>query len=327
MRKVCLFKSSSNDPTFNLALEQYLFEKKKNEIYIYLWQNDHTVVIGRYQNIFEEVDMDYAKEQDIRIVRRDTGGGAVYHDLGNLNYSFIVDSESDSLKYCSCLLGDVLNEFGIKYCFEGRNDILVDGFKVSGTAQHENDGKILHHGTLLVDSNLEVMQRVLTRNNKISDSKSTKSNPHRVGNLAALAPQPVRVNDIITTFEEVTGCHPRTFEENDGRKVDRIEELIRDKYSNDKWTFGFQPEFNFKNTKRFSSGSVSIDAHIENNIIQSINFSGDFFALKDIDELEMILVGCKLSDDLVSILDKHKGGEYIKGVSSAELAGMIQLTF
>ncbi len=188
MDSVFYYIFDSVDPFYNLALEQLLMElKPKGDIYVLLWQNDNTVVVGRHQNTFEEVDIGFAKQQNIKIVRRNSGGGAVFHDLGNINYSFIVDySEKDrNLNFClKEILGFVLDKIDIQYNFTGRNDIVTPKGKISGCAVYNTNDKTLFHGTLLVNSNLDILKKVLTRNNKISDNISVKSNNNRVCNIS-----------------------------------------------------------------------------------------------------------------------------------------------
>jgi lipoate-protein ligase A len=316
MNRVYLYQTDSNDPAINLAIEQYLFENKKSgDILFYLWQNDNTIVIGRYQNLYEEVNMEFVREHGIKIVRRDTGGGAVYHDLGNLNYSFITDSDHDALAVCISTLCKVLERFGIDYAMEGRNDILVNGFKISGTARYETDGKILYHGTLLINSNLQVIQNALTRSNKITDSKTTKSNPRKVGNLADFSKEYINVERVKQAFCDELMVQAETVSADNLR----VKELAETKYADKKWTYGFQPAFNYRNEKKYSSGNVCVLAHIEQGQIMTIRFSGDFFSSKDISELEKKLAGIDVSRQLNMFLRKNADG-YIAGISGADLA-------
>lgn len=304
-------RGDSTDAAHNLALEQYLFESKKpEESIIFLWQNDNAVVVGRYQNVFEEVDIDYAKSVGAKIVRRITGGGAVYHDLGNLNYSFIIRNEEE-LKVCSEILMNALYGLGLNVYFEGRNDIFLDGYKISGCASYREKNKILHHGTLLIDSNLKILERVLTRKNKI-DSKSVKSQPKQVQNITSFIPD----ISVETVMRAIT-AKGKILEDNP-----RISELIHTRYSNEQWTYGFPPSFNYKNSKKYEAGQVCVNADIAAGKIQDIKFSGDFIALRNIEELEEQLKGYSIFelDDFI-----HNAGDgFMLGIEGKDLALLFQ---
>ena len=282
------YRSWNTDSAYNLATEQYLFETKKpEEIIIFLWQNDNVVVVGRYQNVFEEVDIAYANRIGAKIVRRITGGGAVYHDLGNLNYSFIVGNDEE-LKSCNGILMNAFNQLGLNAQFEGRNDIFIDGYKISGCASCRENGRVLHHGTLLVNSDLNVLERVLTRSNKIVSSKSVKSKPKQVQNLSSFL-KDISVERVI---QAICGQEKIIEIENNAR----INELAHSKYSNREWTYGFPPKYSYKNSRKFETGHVCVNADIEAGLIKDVKFSGDFIALRNIEELEEQLKGYSISE-------------------------------
>ncbi len=303
-------RSWNTDPAHNLASEQILFETKKpEEIIIFLWQNNNTVVVGRYQNVFEEVNTAYAHSVNAKIVRRITGGGAVYHDLGNLNYSFIVENDGE-LKSCKTLLKNAFNKLGLNVKFEGRNDIFIDGYKISGCASCRENGKILYHGTLLVNSDLDVLERVLTRNNKIF-SKSVKSNPKRVKNISSF----ISNINIETVIKAVCGGE-KILEVADSH---RTAELINNRYANDKWTYGFPPGYVYRNARHYGSGQVCVNADIQDGRIRDIKFSGDFIALRNIEELENSLINKVFSSSLKNFLDIHGNG-FILGLQGSDIA-------
>lgn len=237
MRDIKLYVSKLIDPTWNLALEQFLFEEKEdNEFIILLWQNDKTVVIGRYQNACEEVDMSYAEEHGITVVRRDTGGGAVYHDLGNINYSFIVNQESE-ITYCNNVITDVFAMAGVQIEYGGRNDIFVNGYKVSGTAKHQDKTRILYHGTMLLESDLSMLKRVLTRKTKKMPGWSIKSVENVVANLNTITGKKYTEEDIIKFFEKTLGVSSQILQEKDIKCNHRIATLRTQKYANEKWNY------------------------------------------------------------------------------------------
>lgn len=314
MKKISVYRTSSTDPSYNLALEQFLFEKKApGEILVILWKNDRAVIVGRYQNVSEEVNLKFAKLHDIHIVRRVSGGGAVYHDLGNLNYSFIVDLKSQDLNYCKDVLRGALAQLGITYEPQGRNDIFIDGHKVSGTAQHIEADKVVYHGTLLINSDLGIMRKVLTRNNKVADTRSTKSRPAKVGNLCDLIPEDICVDIVERAIQEEFGVKDadRVTESDEAR----INEIIEERYGNEEWNYGFPMEYNQTYFRRFPSGGVRLSSRISDGVIQSMEISGDFIAKKDIGEMEKLFIGLRVDEDIKAILHHRKAGDYIEGIS------------
>lgn len=318
MKQIKYFHTTSLDPFHNLAWEQYLFEKKaKGEIYVLLWQNQNTVVIGRYQNAYEEVDLDYAQKNDIKIVRRNSGGGAVFHDIGNLNYTFITDPGCSDLDFCIDMLSNVLGEYGIQYEFAGRNDISVNGYKVSGSAQHIENGVLLHHGTLLVNSNMGMLTNVLTRNTKISQSSAKKSVSRKVSNLCDLIDVEISVDRIIHSFIEQLRQYDCDFSNIVDEK--RIGVLSEDKFKTMEWTFAFAPMFDYKSSRRFQSGTLCVYARILNGIISDLKFTGDFFALKSIQELEELIIGSSLGASLLHTLENVNAGDFIKGITAEDI--------
>ena len=192
------YESESFDPAWNLALEEYVFEKMpQNDSYFIPWQNDNTIVVGKNQNTFEEINETYVKENNITVVRRLSGGGAVYHDLGNLNYTFITDSSNNEIdfnRFCGLLIG-TLNKYGVIAKSSSRNDITIDGRKFSGNAQYIKNGRVMHHGTILFDSDLDVVKKALKVKEKHIESKSQKSIRSEVINLCEVLPKGIALNE------------------------------------------------------------------------------------------------------------------------------------
>ena len=184
MKNNYLIVNESTDPAYNLALEEYLLLHFTEGRIVMLWQNDNAIIIGRHQNLSEEIDKDYTREQGIKVVRRTTGGGAVYHDLGNLNYSFIADYEpGGSMQEFADAAVEALRSLGVRAKFGGKNDILIDGKKISGTAQRICGNRMLFHGCLLFDSDLSRLDRSLRARPEKYSSRAVKSARSRVGNL------------------------------------------------------------------------------------------------------------------------------------------------
>ena len=184
--RVIYLETGSQDPAYNLAFEEYVLSHRLEGDYLILWQNDNTVVIGRNQNTEEEIDRAFVEAHGVRVVRRSTGGGAVYHDLGNFKYSFITEAreaENLTMEHFTQPVVSALRGLGLQAKASGRNDILVEGRKVSGTAQRLLNGRLLHHGTLLFDTNSDMVARALQADPEKFRSKSAKSVRSRVGNI------------------------------------------------------------------------------------------------------------------------------------------------
>ena len=184
--KVLYLETGSQDPAFNLAFEEYVLTNRKEGEYLLLWQNDNTIVIGRNQNAEAEINRAFVEEHGIHVVRRTTGGGAVYHDMGNLNYSFITDvgnAEELTMARFTRPIVEALKALGLQVEASGRNDILVEGRKISGTAQRVTRGRILHHGTLLFNADPSMVAGALNVDPEKFRSKSAKSVRSRIGNI------------------------------------------------------------------------------------------------------------------------------------------------
>lgn len=309
-----MYRSGSVDPAYNLALEQFLFETKDpGEIRVFLWQNASTVVIGRYQNIFEEVNLDFAKEHGITVVRRVSGGGAVYHDLGNLNYTFLVDFNTEDLKYCRDILEKALGNLGIICEYQGRNDLSVRGYKISGTAEHIERNKRIYHGTLLINTDLNILRQVLTRNNKIARSVSTKSVPMRVKNISELIGREISIDMIEQAIQTEFGAE--MIKKETGIRESRIREIMGERYGNERWNYGFPAEYSCTSFHRFPTGGIRLSACVNNGIIRSVKVSGDFIAIGDIQKMEKIFLGHRLDENIMPVLKERNADRYIRGIT------------
>lgn len=291
-------RNNSNDPFYNLAFEEYFFKSETiDDAVLLLWQNSPSVIIGRYQNTIEEINEDFIDENNINVVRRNTGGGAVYHDYGNLNYSFIVPSEDKKIDFETFTkpVIDALREMGIEASLAGRNDLVVEGKKFSGNAQYTYNGRLLHHGTLLFDADLSTLDKALKMKKGKIESKSIKSVRSKVTNLKPYFNEDVDVNQ----FKEKLLEHFYKSENLKEYKVtaeDRknIEALADEKYRTWKWTYGESPKCNIIRGSRFNSGYIEFRFQIEKGLIVNAYIYGDFFSGKNAYEL----------------LDKFKGIEY-----------------
>ena len=275
-------ETGSTDPCYNLALEQYILEHRLEGDWLLLWQNANTVVIGLNQNTAEEINAEFVAQHGITVVRRMTGGGAVYHDLGNLNYSFITDvgdAEQLSISHFTEPVCRALASMGVAAETSGRNDILVDGKKISGVAQRIAGKRILHHGTLLFDSDPEMIAGALRSDPSKFISKSAKSVRSRVGNLKEYISDEISLQEFWQRIlRELTrdGIIP---EELSTAELEAVQQLANEKYRSWEWTYGHSPDYTFQNRRRFSGGTLEVRMNICRGYIEDIVFFGDYMAL------------------------------------------------
>lgn len=321
--KTCYLETGRQDPRYNLAFEEYVLEHRKTGNYLILWQNDNTIVIGQNQNAEAEINRTFVEEHHIQVVRRMTGGGAVYHDLGNLNYSFITDAgdaEKLTMETFTRPIVEALKGLGLQAEASGRNDILVEGRKVSGTAQRLCGGRILHHGTLLFDSKPEMVAGALNVDPAKFQSKSAKSVRSRIGNIRSFLKEDMDLPAFWTYLKNTlagSGFEEGTLTD---EELAAVEELKRTKYDTWEWNFGRSPKYDLMNKRRFEGGSLEIGVHVEQGRITKIGFYGDFLAVSSLDPLTKALEGCTFRrEDVASVLDRYPLREYFGGITREEV--------
>ncbi|MEG0188513.1 lipoate--protein ligase [Algoriella sp.] len=293
-----IIDSPSHDAYFNIALEEYLLYKYPTEDIFLLYINAPSIIVGKFQNTLAEINLDYVNAQQIKVVRRMSGGGAVYHDLGNLNFSFhtLLGSNDfmDFSKFTAPVI-KVLNSLDVPAKLEGRNDLLVDGKKFSGNAKLAKNGKMIQHGTILFNSDMSVLGDALKMNPLKYVDKAIKSNRARVTNLIDYFPTEISTDDLKELLIE------EMLENNVGAKIYQltsedlvgIGDLIKEKYQTWDWNFGFSPKYNFKNAKKIPAGFIEVHLDVTKGIIEKIKIFGDFFASNPIEELESQFLGKK----------------------------------
>ena len=326
-------ENNSNDPAYNLAFEEYVFNRTDyKETVLLLWQNGPSVIVGKFQNTLEEINYDYIKEKGIKVIRRNTGGGAVYHDLGNLNYSFIIpDVESKvDFKTFTTPIVKALRSCGIDAEQTGRNDILADGKKFSGNAQQFSHNKLLHHGTLMFDVHTEDVAAALRVKPGKFKSKATKSVRSRVTNLKPLfAEQKGSENMTVLDFKELllswfTKEYDLKRVELTEKQLQDIDKLKKEKFDRKKWNFGRSPKADIVRGDFFRCGQVEFHFSISEHRISQVKITGDFFASRDVEELENMLKGISYDrDSLLEVLKKADLESYLGDVTAEELADVI----
>ena len=294
----------STDPTYNLALEEYLLLNHTQGEILLLWQNANTIVIGRNQNTEEEINRPFVEEHGITVVRRTTGGGAVYHDMGNLNYSFIQDvgdPETMSIAALAVPVVNALATMGVTAEVSGRNDILVDGKKISGVAQRMAKNRILHHGTLLYASDPDMVAGALKVRQDKFVSKSAKSVRARIGNIRDYVTDPTMTVEVfrerlIQALTESRDVETIVLTPEEEAEIIRLRD---EKYRNWDWTYGKSPAYAFKNAARFPGGRLEVEADVEQGIIRDIRFTGDFLALLEVSGAQNALKGVRFDREAV----------------------------
>lgn len=321
---LCIQNNNTN-PYFNLAAEEYVLRNFKENCFM-LWQNRPSIIVGKHQNTLAEINIEYVKDNNIDVVRRLSGGGAVFHDLGNLNFTFIKNAEHDETlvdfkKYVTPIL-KVLQQLGVNAKFEGRNDIMIDGRKISGNAEHVFKKRVLHHGTLLFSSHMADLSNALKVNPLKYQDKGVKSVRSRVTNISEHLPQKMSVTefqDKIMRFIMESESQAKIYEYTKDDK-DNIEKLVREKYSTWDWNFGYSPKYGFEKMIKTNGGNLEVQMNIEKGIIRDIKIYGDVFNELDISDVQKVLKGQKHHEgSICKSLLKLPFDKYFHNISIREL--------
>lgn len=322
--------SPSTDPAFNLALEQYVFDcMDQTQEYLMLWQNDNAVIIGKNQNTYAEVDQAVVAEKNISVVRRLSGGGAVYHDLGNLNFTFILDAKNaadlDIHLFCQPITA-LLQSLGAPAEVNGRNDITIDGKKFSGNSQYLKHGRIMHHGTLMFSSDLSVLSEVLSVSADKFQSKAAKSTRSRVTNLAPYLPEGLTLaafwEKLAQYILQEDAPKPYVFS---AEELAAVEQIKAERYDRWEWNYGTSPAYRMENARRFEGcGKVEVHMNVENGVIQDLCFYGDYFGVADTAELAARLIGAHPErDSLTERLADCNVAQYFHGLTQDDLLTLL----
>jgi lipoate-protein ligase A len=286
------------DPRINLAIEEYALKTMDvdKDSYFLFYINEPSIIIGKNQNTIEEINTDYVESNGIHVVRRLSGGGAVYHDLGNLNFSFLTKDDGDSFrnfKKFTQPIVDALKAMGVDAELSGRNDILAGGRKISGNAQFSTKGRMFSHGTLMFDTEIEaVVSALKVRKDKI-ESKGIKSIRSRVANIMEFIEEPISIDDFrLKLLHSIFGG------EEEVKTIELTEEdwanihaLSKERYANWEWNYGKSPAFNMSHSERFPVGGIDVRLQVKNGLIEDAHIYGDFFGVGDVADIEKLLVG------------------------------------
>ncbi len=314
--------NTSTDPAFNLAAEEWLLSGTTTEIFM-LWRNAPAVIVGRNQNTLSQINEVFVRERNIPVIRRLSGGGAVFHDLGNINFTFISLGNSPEglnfTRFTSPIL-EALRGMGVACEFDGRNDLVIDGRKFSGNAQHVAKDRVLHHGTLLFASEVEDISGALRVDPEKYRDKAVKSVRSRITNIASHLPEPMSVS----VFMDRLMAHVSGEGHMDGglaelgltsEEVRQIETLAESKYRTWDWNYGYSPKYDFERVTRTPGGVLDVRMNVDGGVLRAIRLHGDYFGIRDVGELEARLVGCRHNRAaLLECLADVPLGEFMQGV-------------
>lgn len=295
-----LINNDNTNPYFNFALEEYLLKKTDKDLFR-LWMCDPCISVGKNQNTISEINSDYVRKNSIPIVRRQSGGGAVFHDLGNLNFTFIScnnNSFSDFKRFTQPII-DLLKTLGINAEFSGRNDLLIDGKKFSGNAQYNYKNKVIHHGTLLFSSQISNLSNALKVKPIKLESKGIKSVKSRVTNISEHLDKPMNISefrDSVMNYVFSLNSNNSYFNLTE-KDIENVNKLSKEKYSTWEWNFGNSPNYSLVNELRYIGGTLEFHLNVSKGFITDIKFFGDFFGKKDISNVEDLLIGVKHEEE------------------------------
>jgi len=287
------------DPTINLAIEEYALKNLDiNETYLLFYINAPSIIIGKNQNTIEEINTEYVEKNNIKVVRRLSGGGAVYHDLGNLNFSFITKDDGESFhnfkKFTEPVIRS-LKKLGVNAELSGRNDIVVEGRKISGNAQFSTRGRMFSHGTLMLNSEIENVVSALKVKKEKIESKGIKSIRSRVANISEFLDRDITMDEFKNLllqyiFEDEKEIPVYELTDKDWEE---IHQLSAERYKNWDWNYGKSPKFNLQHSHRFPIGSIDVRLEVNKGMIENCKIYGDFFGVGDVNEIEERLIGIK----------------------------------
>lgn len=330
MKTLAYLDVATTDAAWNLALEQYVFDAlPRDRDYLLLWRNENAIIIGKHQNTAAEINAPYVEEKGIQVVRRLSGGGAVYHDLGNLNFTFITDApeggDLDFGRFCRPVVA-LLRQLGAEAELSGRNDMTVAGQKFSGNSQYMRAGRVMHHGTILFDSDLDAVGLALQSHPEKFQDKATRSVRSRVTNVRPHLCRDMDMAEfralLLSALREGGPHEALTLTAADEAAID---ELRRTRYAAWQWNYGYSPRCTAVKTARIPGcGTVEAYVDIEEGVIQSAELRGDFFSPHGVEPLTERLRGVRCrSDAIAEVLAELDVGSCVAGLTAEQLTELL----
>lgn len=322
--------NTSNDPAYNVALEAYAFQKLTDidEIFI-LWINEPAIIIGRHQNTIQEINKEFIDKNGIHVVRRLSGGGAVYHDLNNLNYTIISNNTQEGafdFQTFSKPVIDTLAKLGVKAEFTGRNDLEINGQKFAGNAQAYYKGRMMHHGCLLFDVDMSVLGQAFKVSKDKIESKGIKSVRARVTNIVDHLSDKITVQEFSDAIlAQVKEEYPEMDEYVlSDAELSEIQAMRDNQFATWDWTYGKAPEYTIERGVRYPAGKITTYANVENSTIKSVKIFGDFFGVKPVDDIEKMLEGVRYDyKDVLAALKTVDTSQYFSRMTPEEITKAI----
>lgn len=317
------------DPRINLAIEEYALKNLDiNETYLLFYINEPSIIIGKNQNTIEEINTEYVDSNGIHVVRRLSGGGAVYHDLGNLNFSFITKDDGNSFhnfrKFTEPVV-EALKKLGVNAELSGRNDLLAEGRKISGNAQFATKGRMFSHGTLLFNSEMDhIVSALRVKKDKI-ESKGIKSVRSRVANISEFLTEKIEIEEfrslLLKYIFEGKEISEYVLTEEDWEK---IHQLSKERYQNWDWNYGRSPKFNLQHSHRFPVGQIDVRLEVNKGMIENCKIYGDFFGVGDVSEIENKLINVRYErSELEAALKDIEIGYYFGNITKDDFLNLI----
>lgn len=315
----------SLDPYYNFSLEEYLATSEDIDFpaMFMLWRTSPTIMIGRFQNTIEEINKDYVNEKNMNVVRRNSGGGAIYTDPGIWQFSFIVkDYEKGKIDFKTFVdpVIEALKKMGVNAELTGRNDILVENKKICGNAQFMKSKSVVHHGSILFDADINSMTAGLKVSKEKIISKGIKSIRSRVANISEYIKEDMDVDEFKNKMiEDLLEKDYKIYNLTEKDK-NKIESIYKEKFNTWEWNYGKSPKYSITKSKRYAGGKIEVNLNISDGLISECKIHGDFFSVKDILDIEKGLKGVPYRDvELNDALNRLNAGSYIHGINLDEI--------
>ncbi|TCG10955.1 lipoate--protein ligase [Mycoplasma todarodis] len=320
-----IYLSKSHSPYMNQSIEYNLLKEKGDEDILLLWLNENAIIIGRNQNIFNEINEEFVKEKGIKVARRHSGGGAVYHDMGNILFSLMTkkDKRTSYEEFLKPIIG-FLNQQGVNAAFHGRNDVLVDGMKISGNAQFVLDENLATHGTLLFNTDLTVLNKALLTNKHKIEAKGIQSNRMRVTNIKNHISSNINseefVNELIKYFVANGNGELCEIPQN---IIEKSTEMVKEMETFE-WIYGKSPIAKITNKVKYPGGNISVFLDVISGKISNLQIYGDFLSIKDVQEVCQLLDGKKfVKEEICNVLNEVDLHDYFGTITSEEITKII----